>query len=72
MQTVPAAALADRVLGIVKPLGRIRANALEVFAADGRLLYRSPPPTYKGWTFCAGLVHWFAGPDISTAHPSGQ
>jgi hypothetical protein len=36
MQTVPAAALADRVLGIVKPLGRIRANALEVFAADGR------------------------------------
>ena len=58
MQTVPAAVLADRVLGIVKPLGRIRANALEVFAADGRLLYRSPPPTYKAGRSAPA---WFTG-----------
>ena len=65
MQAVPEAALAERVLGIVRPLGRIRANGLEVFAADGRLLYRSPPPTYKagrsvpGW-FAAVLAPGFA------------
>ena len=57
MQTVPPAALSQRVLGIVKPLGRIRANALEVFTADGRLLYRSPPPTYKAGRTVPG---WFA------------
>jgi len=58
MQTVPPAALTERVLGIVKPLGRIRANALEVFAADGQLLYRSPPPTYKAGRSAPG---WFTG-----------
>lgn len=47
MQGVPPAELEARVLGMVRPLGRIRANALEVFAADGRRLYKSPPPTYK-------------------------
>lgn len=57
MQTVPPAALSQRILGIVKPLGRIRANALEVFTADGRLLYRSPPPTYKAGRTVPG---WFA------------
>ena len=57
MQAVPPAALSQRVLGIVKPLGRIRANALEVFTADGRLLYRSPPPTYKAGRTVPG---WFA------------
>ena len=57
MQTVPPAALSQRVLGIVKPLGRIRANALEVFTADGKLLYRSPPPTYKAGRAVPG---WFA------------
>ncbi|WP_153146071.1 HAMP domain-containing protein [Dechloromonas sp. H13] len=65
MQGEPPAAQAERVLGTVRPLGRIRANALEVFAADGRLLYRSPPPTYKagrsvpGW-FAAVLAPGFA------------
>lgn len=29
------------------PLGRIRANELQVLDAAGRLHYRSPPPTYK-------------------------
>jgi len=57
LKSVPPTALADRQLAIVKPLGRIRANALEVFDGDGRLLYRSPPPTYKaGRTVPA----WFA------------
>lgn len=29
------------------PLGRIRANELQLLDAGGRLHYRSPPPTYK-------------------------
>ncbi|QRM19355.1 HAMP domain-containing protein [Dechloromonas sp. TW-R-39-2] len=58
MRQLPPAVLPERVLGVVKPLGRIRANELEVIAADGRLLYRSPAPTYK-----AGrqVPAWFAG-----------
>jgi len=57
MRQLPPAVLPERLLAVVKPLGRIRANALEVIAADGRLLYRSPAPTYK-----AGRVvpAWFA------------
>ena len=52
------AAPADRLLAVLRPLGRIRANELQVIAADGSLLYRSPPPTYKaGRTVPA----WFAG-----------
>lgn len=47
MDQLPPAALPKRLLAVVKPLGRIRANALEIIAADGRLLYRSPPPSYK-------------------------
>jgi two-component system sensor histidine kinase UhpB len=38
---------ANRVIGAVRPLGRIRANALAVVAADNAVLYRSPEPTYK-------------------------
>ena len=57
MQTLPPGVVSQRVLGIVKPLGRIRANALEVFAADGQLLYRSPPPVYKAGRSVPG---WFA------------
>jgi hypothetical protein len=72
MQTVPAAVLTDRVLGIVKPLGRIRANALEVFCCRWPAALSLTATDLQGWTFRAGLVHWFAGPDISTAHPSGQ
>jgi len=57
LQAVPPAALPGRLLAVVQPLGRIRANALEVVDADGRSLYRSPPPTYKaGRTVPA----WFA------------
>ncbi|HQS01376.1 MULTISPECIES: histidine kinase [Comamonadaceae] len=57
MQDVPPAALNQRVLDMVKPLGRIRANGLEVFTADGQSLYRSPPPTYKAGRTVPG---WFA------------
>jgi two-component system sensor histidine kinase UhpB len=57
MRQLPPALLPERLLAAVKPLGRIRANALELIAGDGRVLYRSPPPTYK-----AGRVApaWFA------------
>ena len=58
MHSLPPAVLTERVLSVVKPLGRIRANELEVIAADGRLLYRSPAPTYKAGRQVPG---WFAG-----------
>ncbi|PKO31588.1 MAG: histidine kinase [Betaproteobacteria bacterium HGW-Betaproteobacteria-7] len=52
------AAPAERLLAVVRPLGRIRANELQVIAADGSLLYRSPPPTYKAGR---SVPAWFAG-----------
>ncbi len=54
----PEESLSERVLASIQPLGRIRANGLEVLDQEGSLLYRSPPPTYK-----AGRVapDWFAG-----------
>ncbi|HEX6736123.1 MAG TPA: HAMP domain-containing protein [Azonexus sp.] len=57
---------AERLLAVVRPLGRIRANELQVLAADGRLLYRSPPPTYK-----AGrqVPAWFAALLQPQLHP---
>lgn len=42
----------------VAPLGRIRANELQLIGADGGLLYRSPPPTYKAGRQAPA---WFAG-----------
>ncbi len=57
MQQLPPAILPERLLAMVKPLGRIRANALEVVAADGRLLYRSPAPSYKAGRL---VPAWFA------------
>jgi two-component system, NarL family, sensor histidine kinase UhpB len=57
MQALPAAALPGRVLAVVRPLGRVRANALEVLAADGSQLYLSPPPTYKAGR---SVPAWFA------------
>lgn len=57
VRALPAAEQPGRVLGVVQPLGRIRANGLEVFAADGRLLYHSPAPTYKAGRAVPG---WFA------------
>lgn len=57
IRQLPPAVLPERLLAVVKPLGRIRANALEVIAADGSLLYRSPPPTYKAGR---AVPAWFA------------
>jgi len=48
---------AERLVAVVRPLGRIRANELQVIAADGSVLYRSPPPTYKAGRSVPG---WFA------------
>lgn len=45
------------LLAAVRPLGRIRAHALEVHDADGRLRYTSPASTYKAGRVAPG---WFA------------
>jgi two-component system sensor histidine kinase UhpB len=54
---LPAAEQEARLLGIVRPLGRIRANALAVQDAAGHALYHSPPPTYKAGRH---VPAWFA------------
>jgi two-component system, NarL family, sensor histidine kinase UhpB len=41
----------------LEAVGRLRANLLEAFDAEGRLLYRSPAPTYKAGRAAPG---WFA------------
>lgn len=70
LRELPPAVLPGRLLGIVKPLGRIRANALTVTTADGSVLYSSPPPTYKagrsvpGW-FAALLAPQFASRSLT-------
>jgi len=33
--------------GFLQSLGRVRAHDIRLYAADGRLLYQSPPSTYK-------------------------
>jgi two-component system, NarL family, sensor histidine kinase UhpB len=45
------------VMPFLKQLGHVRANDLVLSSTDGRVLYRSPPPTYK-----AGreAPEWFA------------
>ncbi len=47
----------ERFAARLVAVGRLRANELTMYAADGRLLYRSPGPTYK-----AGreVPQWFA------------
>lgn len=37
----------EDVLTTLRDIGRIRANGLEAFAADGNLRYRAPGPVYK-------------------------
>jgi len=68
LQTVPPAALPGRLLAVVQPLGRIRANALEVIAADGRRLYRSPPPTYKAGRTVPGWFALLLTPEFAPRH----
>lgn len=53
---------AERVIGAVRPLGRIRANALEVIGADNVVLYRSPAPTYKSGRVVPGWFSALLGP----------
>lgn len=48
---------ADQVVEYVRGLGRVRSNEIMVFARDGRLLYASPPPTYKAGR---AAPEWFA------------
>jgi two-component system sensor histidine kinase UhpB len=57
MLDVPATARGDRLLGVARAIGRVRANALEIRSDAGDTIYRSPAPTYK-----AGRVapDWFA------------
>lgn len=73
MRDIPPDILPERLLAGVRPLGRIRANALEVLAADGRLLYLSPKPTYKAGRT---VPDWFAAmlaPDFeSRVLPVGE
>ncbi len=53
---------AERVIGAVRPLGRIRANALEVIAAENVVLYRSPAPTYKSGRVVPAWFSSLVGP----------
>ncbi len=57
MQAEPADVATQRVLSMVRPLGRLRANALEVFASGGQRLHASPAPTYKA---DRAVPAWFA------------
>lgn len=57
MRALPPAVLPGRVLAVLRPLGRIRANALVLSDAAGRELYRSPGPTYKAGRAAPA---WFA------------
>ena len=37
----------EGMTGFLEQVGRIRANEVELYDAQGRLLYRSPPSSYK-------------------------
>ncbi len=52
-----ATAESPSLLRYLQSLGRVRANDIELLAADGRDLYRSPPSTYK---VGRNAPHWFA------------
>lgn len=50
--------LATRTLAAIQPLGRIRANGVEIQDRQGALIYRSPAPTYKAGR---AAPEWFSG-----------
>ncbi len=58
LHRLPAAERGGRLLDIVRSVGRVRANALEVLGDDGSRRYVSPPPTYKAGRMAPA---WFAG-----------
>jgi two-component system sensor histidine kinase UhpB len=45
------------IRGFLERTGRVRANEIELIAADGTVLYRSPPATYKAGR---NAPEWFA------------
>lgn len=68
-ETLADGADADqRLMAHLQALGRLRANRLEIIAADGRLAYVSPESTYKAGRFAPA---WFAAritPTLETRH----
>jgi two-component system sensor histidine kinase UhpB len=57
MRDVPTAQRGERLLGVARAIGRVRANELEIRAATGETIYRSPAPTYKAGR---SAPDWFA------------
>jgi two-component system sensor histidine kinase UhpB len=57
MHDMPAAVRGERLLGVARAIGRVRANELEIRTAVGETIYRSPGPTYKAGRTVPG---WFA------------
>ncbi len=57
MHDVPAATRGERLLGVARAIGRVRANELEIRTAAGETIYRSPAPTYKAGRLAPA---WFA------------
>lgn len=58
----------QRLMSHLQAVGRLRANRLELIAADGRLLYVSPESSYKAGRFAPA---WFAAqitPTLETRH----
>lgn len=55
------------MLAFLQSIGRIRSNDLTLFDAEGRELYRSPPPTYKAGR---DAPDWFSA--LITPTPSVQ
>lgn len=58
MRDVPVATRGERLLGVARAIGRVRANELVIRTAAGETIYRSPGPTYKAGRTVPG---WFAG-----------
>jgi two-component system sensor histidine kinase UhpB len=58
IQDVPPIVRGERLLGVARAIGRVRANELEIRNASGETIYRSPAPTYKAGRTVPG---WFGG-----------
>jgi two-component system, NarL family, sensor histidine kinase UhpB len=57
MNDVPVTTRGERLLGVARAIGRVRANELEIRNIAGETIYRSPAPTYKAGRSVPG---WFA------------
>lgn len=68
-ETGDPAWISGRLLAHVAAVGRIRANELTVFDADGRLVYRSPGSSYKAGRSAPA---WFSGYFAQALAPSLQ